>query len=83
MAMSGGCQEDDVGTMSLGYDVTVLCEPTHLLAVGEGAGPLGVNEDHTERGLHGGLVEAGEGLPGERRLHLRGGQHPDTGQNPR
>ena len=60
-----------------------LCELTRLSAVGEGGGPRGVDEDHAEAGLHGGLVEAGERLPGERRLHLGGGQHPDTQQYPR
>lgn len=52
--------------------------PTGLSAVGQCHRSLRVEQRDVKAGLHGRLVEAGESLPGVRRLHLGGGEDPGT-----
>lgn len=46
--------------------------------IGKSHSVMGVNESHVEDGFHGGLIEAGEGFPGIRWLHLSRGQNSDN-----
>ena len=46
--------------------------------VGQSHCPMGVNESYVENSFHCGLIEAGEGFPGIRWLHLSRGNNSDN-----